>query len=333
MHEMGLDHTLNVQHPNIDSLQRLFGHLTRTGIIGGRLEDKLKSHFDDKKQILDKIKEISEGDSILEILLYHLGDLEWVIQDIQGRKDLAMQISRSYTNYDNLMKGSRNMLLNLELGDSSKEAVMEHLKKTLHHQNNYVLMLNNFFPEEQDEETRTLKTILIGHPRKLKNCYKDNINEFSTNMVSIFNVEKATQTLSHESITLLTNDFKWLMDAIKQTRSFNDQEEEGRKKLMTTKQLFANLLGDLYQDFKCLPNRRVDLSHLEVMDGHIKRIEDLRMDISKLEPKFNSSNIDISYTFEGRACSETLNICEILKKIKYECSKLNKSITKEEKEA
>ena len=46
-----------------------------------------------------------------------------------------MQISRTYTNYDNLMKGSRNMLLNLELGDSLKEAVMEHLKKTLHHQN------------------------------------------------------------------------------------------------------------------------------------------------------------------------------------------------------
>ena len=75
------------------------------------------------------------------------------------------------------------------------------------------------------------------------------------------------------------------------------------------------------------------LSHLEVMDGHIKRIEDLRMDISKIEPNFSSSNIDISFTFEGRACSKTINICEVLKKIKYECSKLNKSITKKEKEA
>ena len=107
------------------------------------------TYFDDKKPILDKIRETSEGDSILEILLYHLGDLEWVIQDIQGRKDLAMQISRSYTNYDNLMKGSRNMLLNLELGDSSKEAVMDHLKKTLHHQNNYLEMLNIFSPKNR----------------------------------------------------------------------------------------------------------------------------------------------------------------------------------------
>ena len=116
-------------------------------------------------------------------------------------------------------------------------------------------------------------------------------------MVSIFNVEKATHTLSHESITLLTNDFKWLIDAIKQTRSFNDQEEEGRKKLMTTKQLFSNLFGDLYQDFKCLPNRRDDLPHLEVMDGHMMRIEGLRMDISKIEPNFSSRNIDIIFTF------------------------------------
>ena len=111
MHEMGLDHTLNVQQPNVDTLQRLFGHLKRTGIIGGRLDDKLKSHFDDKKPVLDKIKEISEDDSILDILLYHLGDLKWVIQDIQGRKDLAMQTLRSYTNYDNLMKGSRTCCL------------------------------------------------------------------------------------------------------------------------------------------------------------------------------------------------------------------------------
>ena len=159
---------------------------------------------------------------------------------------------------------------------------MEHLKKTLHYQNNYVFMLDKFSPKEHDKATRILKTILIGHPRKLKKSYKDIINEFSSNMVSVFNVEKATNTLSHESITLLTNDFKWLMDAIKQTRSFNDKKEEGRQKLMTTKQLFSNLLGDLYQDYKCLPNRRVDLSHLEVMDGHIIRIEDLRMDISKI---------------------------------------------------
>ena len=57
------------------------------------------------------------------------------------------------------------------------------------------------------------------------------------------------------------------------------------------------------------------------------------MDISQIEPNFSSSNIDISFTFKGKACSETLNICEVMKKIKYECSKLNKSITKEEKEA
>ena len=93
---------------------------------------------------MDKIRETCEGESILEVLLYQMGDLEWVIQDIQGRKDLAMQISRTYTSYDNLMKGSRNHFLNLELGDSSKEAVMEHLKKTLHYQNHYALILKKF---------------------------------------------------------------------------------------------------------------------------------------------------------------------------------------------
>ena len=106
---------------------------------------------------------------------------------------------------------------------------MDYLKKTLHFQNSYVTLLNNFFPEEQNEATRVLKTILIGHPRKLENSYKDIFNDFSNNMVSVFNVEKATSTLSHESITLLTNDYKWLMDAIRQTRSFNDQEEDERK--------------------------------------------------------------------------------------------------------
>ena len=43
LHEMGLDHTLNVTQPNIDSLKNLYGHLTRTGVIGGRLDDKLKT--------------------------------------------------------------------------------------------------------------------------------------------------------------------------------------------------------------------------------------------------------------------------------------------------
>ena len=124
LHEMGLDHTLNVSQPNIDSLKNLYGHLTRTGVIGVRLDEKLKTYFNDKKPILEKIRETCEGESILEVLL---GDLEWVISDIQGRKDLAMQISRTYSNYDNMIKGSRNHFLNLELGDSSMENVMEHL--------------------------------------------------------------------------------------------------------------------------------------------------------------------------------------------------------------
>ena len=141
--------------------------MTRTGVIAGRLDDKLKTYFNDKKPILDKIRETSEGESILEALLYQLGDLEWIIQDIEGRKDLAIQISRSYSNYDNMMKGSRNHHFNLELGESTKEVVMDYLKKTLHFQNSYVTLLDKFFPEEQDDETRVLKTILIGHPRKL----------------------------------------------------------------------------------------------------------------------------------------------------------------------
>ena len=154
-----------------------------------------------------------------------------------------------------MMKSSRNHFLNLELGESTKEVVMDHLEKTLHFQNNYVLMLDKFFTEEQDEATRILKTILIGHPRKPKKSYKHSVNELFNNMVSVFNVEKATSTLSHESITPLGNDDKWLMDAIKQTRSFNYQEEDGRKKLNTTKQLFSNMLADLFQNYKKnLPN-------------------------------------------------------------------------------
>ena len=82
-----------------------------------------------------------------------------------------------------------------------------------------------------------------------------------------------------------------------------------------------------------MPNRRVDLSHLEVMDSLIRRVEDIKMDISNIDPKFISSNIDISFKLDGRSCSETLNISDILKKIRYKCSKLNKSITKEEKES
>ena len=82
-------------------------------------------------------------------------------------------------------------------------------------------------------------------------------------MISIFNVEKATSSLSYDSITPLSSDFKWLMDAIKQSRNFNDADENGQKKLNTSKQLFSNLLADLFQDFKNLPNRRVDLSQLE----------------------------------------------------------------------
>ena len=102
LHEMGLDHTLNVTQPNIDSLKNLYGHLTRTGVIGGRLDDKLKTYFNDKKPILEKIRETCEGESILEVLLYQLGDLEWVISNIQGRTDLAIQIFRPYSNYEGL---------------------------------------------------------------------------------------------------------------------------------------------------------------------------------------------------------------------------------------
>ena len=108
LHEMGLDHTLNVSQPNTDSLKNLHGHQTRTGVIGGRLDDKLKTYFNDKKPILEKVRETCERESILELLLYLLADWEWVIHDIEERKDLAIQISRRYSNYDNMMKGSRN---------------------------------------------------------------------------------------------------------------------------------------------------------------------------------------------------------------------------------
>ena len=62
-----------------------------------RLDDKLKTYFNETMPLLDKIRETCEGENILEILLYRLGDLEWVIQDIEGRKDLAIQISRTYS--------------------------------------------------------------------------------------------------------------------------------------------------------------------------------------------------------------------------------------------
>ena len=142
---------------------------------------------------------------------------------------------------------------------------------------------------------------LIGHPRKLKNCYEDNINEFSTNMVSIFNVEKATHTLSHESITLLTNDFKWLMDAIKQTRSFNDQEEEGRKNLWPPNNCFLTYWV------------------IYTKTARVCQAEEL------IYPNWRWWMVTSKEL-------ETLNICEVLKKIKYKCSKLSESITKEEKE-
>ena len=50
LHEMGLDNTVNVSQPIIDSLKNLRGHLTRTGVIGGRLDDKLKTYFNEISQ-------------------------------------------------------------------------------------------------------------------------------------------------------------------------------------------------------------------------------------------------------------------------------------------
>ena len=51
LHEMGHDYTLNVSQPTIDSLENFYGHLTGTGVIGGRLNEKLKTYFNDKKPI------------------------------------------------------------------------------------------------------------------------------------------------------------------------------------------------------------------------------------------------------------------------------------------
>ena len=48
LHEMGLDHTLNVSQPNIDSLKNLYGHLTRSRVIGVRSDEKLKTYFNEK---------------------------------------------------------------------------------------------------------------------------------------------------------------------------------------------------------------------------------------------------------------------------------------------
>ena len=76
---------------------------------------------------------------------------------------------------------------------------------------------------------------------------------------------------------------------------------------------FSNLLADIFQDFQNLPNRKVDQSHLEVMDSLIKRVEDLKMDVSKVNPKFSSSDIDISYKLDGRLYSETVNISDLKK--------------------
>ena len=76
LHEMGLDHTLNVSQPNIDSLKTLHGHSTRSGVIGVRLDEKLKTYFNDKKPILEKVRETCEGESTLEVLLYQIGDLQ-----------------------------------------------------------------------------------------------------------------------------------------------------------------------------------------------------------------------------------------------------------------
>ena len=46
---MGLDHTLNVSQPNINSLKTLYGQLTRSGVIGVRLDEKLKTFFGDTR--------------------------------------------------------------------------------------------------------------------------------------------------------------------------------------------------------------------------------------------------------------------------------------------
>ena len=239
----------------------------------------------------------------------------------------------TYEKYEDLVNKSTSTSMDLELGRIGKEEAIKTCKDAFDVQAALIIKMNEFYLDNlnSEEELLMAQAALIGNPRNLRDNFRHNIEELRRNNAAVFNTSSDVE-VKVSNIPHLQEKENSIIEGLRECRNFVDEEQNQCALLSKEKRLLVNMIADLLTDVNHLENDDIDLSNIDVMKSSIESLEKQLISVSKINPEVSKEREEVVYYIDGVETKENHVIGNVVKKIRYEVLKKEKTLKDLEKE-